>query len=407
MYSPAAEEGVRLFLKYGVVGDPWLTAIHRYPTLEPDAAALVSDAVHEIAQAPLDRRLLGSWPVTDAQVQDAVREVILSSAAFDAFMERGEPALSIQSLQEAIRRVRLLVREGGLARLLLGYGYTALVENLMAVRHYGRMREDDFISGRLHRPWIARSLEHELAAGLAMHHYELVVADDGRYVRLTRKGHETWRDSQALWQVTGYAKTRLRLSMMAEFMHLGDLDELSEIILPGFMDLRRAFIAESGIPRHADLLEIGSGSGLLTFDAGLYETLAPRTLTLLDPSPVLTAIAKRKAAKLRARRTRFVRGVAEALPFPPDAFDHVLAFAVMQYTDRARALEELFRVLRPGGILMVSAPLHVPALEAPIMKRWFKPLNRPSHGPFVFLAPEDIPTHGRAAGFEILDVSEH
>lgn len=407
MYSPEAEESVRLFLKYGLVSDPWLAAARGLPSIHPDLEALLNAAVDEIAEAPLDRLILGAWPVTGSQVRSGIREVLLSSASFHAYLETGQPDLSTQSLNDAIRGVRLLVREGGLARLILGYGYTSLVENLMAVRYYGKMREEDFVSGRLHRPWISRSLEHELASGMAMQHYELVPGADGRYVKLTRRGHQTWRDAQELWRITGYAATRFRLSMMGEFLNLGDLDELSEIVLPGFMDLRRAFIAASGIPREQDLLEIGSGSGLLTFDAGLADTLSPKTLTLLDPSPVLTAIAERKAYQRGNTGIRFVRGVAESLPFAAGSFDHALAFAVMQYTDRAHALEEAFRVLRPGGALMVAVPLHLPAFEDPMMKRWFKPLHQPSYGSYVFVAPDDIPGHGRAAGFEVLDMWEH
>ncbi|MGC8488596.1 MAG: hypothetical protein ACP5QO_10315, partial [Clostridia bacterium] len=286
MYSPEAEASVRLFLKYGLVSDPWLAAARGGPVLEPALEDLVNAAVNEIAALPLDKSLLGNWPMTAAQIQTGIREVLLSTASFDAYLETGSPALTAGTLNEALRRVRLLVRDGGLARLMLGYGYTALVENLMAVRFYGRMREEDFVSGRLHRPWVSRSLENELAVGMAVNHYELVPGDDGRYVTLTRVGHQTWRDTQEMWRTTGYAKTRARLSMMAEFVNLADLDQLSETILPGFMDMRRDFVRHMNVARGLDILEIGSGSGMLTFDAGLYKSLAPRQLTCLDPSPV-------------------------------------------------------------------------------------------------------------------------
>jgi SAM-dependent methyltransferase len=405
MYAPEAEKSVRLFLKYGLVSDPWQAAARGHPTLDPDLESTLRAVVNEIASEPLDRLVLDSWPITQAQIETGIREVLLSSGSFDAYLATGSLTLTAASLHEAIRRVRLLVREGGLARLMLGYGYTALVENLMAVRHYGSMREEDFVSGRLHRPWVSRSLEYELAAGMAVGHYELVPGVDGRFVKLTRRGAALWRDAQELWRVTGYADTRHRLSMMAEFANLADLDELTNLILPDFMDMRRAFINDCDIPAGAKLLEVGSGSGMLTFDAGLYDTLRPSSLTCVDPSPVLTGLAMKKAKRRHAQGVRFVRGVAESLPFPPESFDHALAFAVMQYTDREQALPELYRVLRPGGSVAISVPLDLPALHQTVMQRWFKPLQRPSYGSFVFVSPDDIPEHALAAGFRVLSVS--
>ncbi len=51
-----------------------------------------------------------------------------------------------------------------------------------------------------------------------------------------------------------------------------------------------------------------------------------------------------------ARRLSFVQGNAEALPFPDRSFDaYTIAFGIRNVTDRARALAEAYRVLRPGG----------------------------------------------------------
>lgn len=51
-----------------------------------------------------------------------------------------------------------------------------------------------------------------------------------------------------------------------------------------------------------------------------------------------------------ARRVRFLRGDAQSLPFPPETFDAVLSQeALLHVPDKARALAECFRVLKPGG----------------------------------------------------------
>jgi sarcosine/dimethylglycine N-methyltransferase len=51
-----------------------------------------------------------------------------------------------------------------------------------------------------------------------------------------------------------------------------------------------------------------------------------------------------------ARRVRFLRGDAQALPFPPETFDAVLSQeALLHLPDKAKALAECFRVLKEGG----------------------------------------------------------
>jgi len=51
-----------------------------------------------------------------------------------------------------------------------------------------------------------------------------------------------------------------------------------------------------------------------------------------------------------ARRVRFLRGNAEALPFAPETFDAVLSQeALLHLLDKAKPLGEAFRVLKPGG----------------------------------------------------------
>jgi SAM-dependent methyltransferase len=51
-----------------------------------------------------------------------------------------------------------------------------------------------------------------------------------------------------------------------------------------------------------------------------------------------------------ARRVRFLRGDAQALPFPPETFDAVLSQeALLHVPLKGMALAEAFRVLKPGG----------------------------------------------------------
>lgn len=63
----------------------------------------------------------------------------------------------------------------------------------------------------------------------------------------------------------------------------------------------------------------------------------------------------------------FVQVNAETLPFPDESFDCItIAFGLRNVTDKERALKSMFRVLKPGGQLMVLefSKLVLPALQA-------------------------------------------
>jgi SAM-dependent methyltransferase len=65
------------------------------------------------------------------------------------------------------------------------------------------------------------------------------------------------------------------------------------------------------------------------------------------------------AAKLQARGAQVVLAEGSALPFAEGAFDLVCALDVIEHIDDDNGMvSELSRVTRPGGTLLVSAPLH-------------------------------------------------
>jgi SAM-dependent methyltransferase len=56
-----------------------------------------------------------------------------------------------------------------------------------------------------------------------------------------------------------------------------------------------------------------------------------------------------------------LNGDATRLPFPDDTFDRIIASEVMEHIpDDVAALEELMRVLRPGGVIAVTIPAQIP-----------------------------------------------
>lgn len=74
----------------------------------------------------------------------------------------------------------------------------------------------------------------------------------------------------------------------------------------------------------------------------------------LTPAMLARAQAKIDAAGLGAR-VRLHQGDAGDLPWPADSFDLVMSLEALEFFPRPRrALAEMSRVLRPGGMLIVS-----------------------------------------------------
>ena len=97
-------------------------------------------------------------------------------------------------------------------------------------------------------------------------------------------------------------------------------------------------------------LDAGSGGGHFSAEA---EKRGAK-VTALDVSETLLNGVRRRAGG----RVECVVGSVEALPFSDGAFDVVLSTEVIEHVrDPMKALMELGRVVRPGGVLVVTTPV--------------------------------------------------
>jgi ubiquinone/menaquinone biosynthesis C-methylase UbiE len=100
------------------------------------------------------------------------------------------------------------------------------------------------------------------------------------------------------------------------------------------------------------LVDVGCGPGSIT--RGLAERLAPGQVVGLDLSRETLDTARRDAAARGLDNLAYEEGSVYEMPFPDASFDVAYAHQVFQHLrERAAALREMFRVVRPGGLVAV------------------------------------------------------
>jgi demethylmenaquinone methyltransferase/2-methoxy-6-polyprenyl-1,4-benzoquinol methylase len=101
------------------------------------------------------------------------------------------------------------------------------------------------------------------------------------------------------------------------------------------------------LPIAGRLLDVGGGTGRV---AATLRTRAG-AVVVSDLSPKMLQQARRKEG-LQA-----VRAHAERLPFPDKSFDRVLVVdALHHFCDQRAAIQDLVRILAPGGRLVIEEP---------------------------------------------------
>ena len=108
------------------------------------------------------------------------------------------------------------------------------------------------------------------------------------------------------------------------------------------------------------LLDVAGGTGDIAFR--FLARAGQGHATVLDiTEPMLTEGRRRAEAEAMAHSLDWVVGDAMALPFADNSFDvYTISFGIRNVTRPQEALEEAYRVLRPGGRLMVLEFSQIP-----------------------------------------------
>jgi len=108
------------------------------------------------------------------------------------------------------------------------------------------------------------------------------------------------------------------------------------------------------IQPHHRILEIGFGPGVSTQMAG--EKVSNGFVAGIDHSETMVqAASKRNADAIRSERMELNQGDVAGLPYPDESFDIAFSLhSIYFWQNPVDCLEELRRVLKPGGLLAIT-----------------------------------------------------
>ncbi len=168
--------------------------------------------------------------------------------------------------------------------------------------------------------------------------------------KTTHFGFETVREDEKAGRVQGvFGSVASKYDVMNDAMSLG----IHRIWKEAMMD----WLAPRAGQR---LLDVAGGTGDIAFK--FIERAGQASAVVCDiTEPMLVEGRKRAEAGKLAESLDWVVGDAMALPFPDNSFDvYTISFGIRNVTRPQEALNEAYRVLRPGGRLMVLEFSQIP-----------------------------------------------
>lgn len=103
----------------------------------------------------------------------------------------------------------------------------------------------------------------------------------------------------------------------------------------------------------AQVLDVGTGPGYVALHVA--QRYPSADVVGIDFSRTQVRAAERLRNEMNRGNCRFIEADAMRLPFDPESFDAVVSVgSIKHWPDAGRGLREILRVLRPGGVAVVS-----------------------------------------------------
>jgi len=116
----------------------------------------------------------------------------------------------------------------------------------------------------------------------------------------------------------------------------------------------RPVLDRVGIRPGERVLELGPGPGAFTIEAARRTNPGGRLLAV-DIQPKMIAVVERKVREAKQNNVETYRADAFHVPVDTGSIDRAFLVTVLpEIPDRKRALQELRRVLKPGGVLSIT-----------------------------------------------------
>ena len=150
------------------------------------------------------------------------------------------------------------------------------------------------------------------------------------------------------------------------------------------------------LPVGASVLDVGCGAGASALPAA--EKVGPRGHVVgVDLAERLLDVARQKAQSRGLANLRFEIGDMEHLGYPDGHFDAIVSvFSIFFVPDMARQVRELWRMVRPGGMLAITT--WGPRLFEPGTSAWWKAVGDVRPDLVVTASPWDRITDPDALG---------
>ena len=137
---------------------------------------------------------------------------------------------------------------------------------------------------------------------------------------------------------------------MSTTFHARNADAYEQFMGRWSRRLARPFIAFAGLADGERILDVGCGTGSLTF--ALAEAANLAKIAAIDDSEIYLDAAR---AKNKDPRVSFERADACALRFEDACFDRAMSLLVLHFIpETERAVGEMCRVVRPGGTVAAT-----------------------------------------------------